>query len=67
MFLQRRREQPERMAALIIKSAVKEAFDDHSVAADFYEALDGEVTEFIDEATQRAEANDRKTVHPRDL
>lgn len=55
------------MAALIIKSAVKEAFDDHSVAADFYEALDGEVTEFIDEATQRAEANDRKTVHPRDL
>lgn len=55
------------MADLIVKSAVKEALDDHNVAADFYEALDDEVTELIDEAAQRAEANDRKTVQPRDL
>ena len=56
-----------RMADLIVKSAVKEALDDHNVAADFYEALDDEVTELIDEAAQRAEANDRKTVQPSDL
>lgn len=55
------------MADLIVKSAVKEALDDHNVAADFYEALDDEVTELIDEAAQRAEANDRKTVQPCDL
>ncbi|SDY33381.1 DUF1931 domain-containing protein [Halobellus clavatus] len=55
------------MADLIVKSAVKEALNDHNVAADFYEALDDEVTELIDEAAQRAEANDRKTVQPRDL
>ncbi|TKX37100.1 DUF1931 domain-containing protein [Halorubrum sp. CGM5_25_10-8B] len=55
------------MADLIVKSAVKEALDDHNVAADFYEALDDEVTELIDEAAQRAEANDRKTVQPSDL
>jgi histone H3/H4 len=55
------------MADLIVKSAVKEALNDHNVAVDFYEALDDEVTELIDEAAQRAEANDRKTVQPRDL
>jgi len=67
MFIQRTREQPECMADLIVKSAVKEALNDHNVAVDFYEALDDEVTELIDEAAQRAEANDRKTVQPRDL
>ncbi|NKE37314.1 DUF1931 domain-containing protein [Natronococcus sp. JC468] len=55
------------MADLIVKSAVKEALDDYNVAADFYEALDDEVTELLDEADQRAEANDRRTVQPRDL
>jgi histone H3/H4 len=55
------------MADLIVKSAVKEALNDHNVSADFYEALDDEVTDLIDEAAQRAEANDRKTVQPRDL
>lgn len=34
---------------------------------DFYEALDDEVAELLDDATGRAEANDRKTVQPRDL
>ncbi|ELY67233.1 hypothetical protein [Natronococcus jeotgali] len=55
------------MADLIVKAAVKEALDDYNVAADFYEALDDEVTELLDEADQRAEANDRRTVQPRDL
>ncbi|WP_048075943.1 hypothetical protein [Halorubrum sp. AJ67] len=55
------------MSDLIVKAAVKEALDDKNVAADFYDALDGEVEELISDAAARAEANDRKTVQPRDL
>lgn len=55
------------MTDLIVKLAVKEALDEHNVATDFYEALDDEATELLNEAAQRAEANDRKTVQPRDL
>lgn len=55
------------MANLIVKSAVKNAADDANVAADFYDALDAEVAELIEDAARRAEANDRKTVQPRDL
>jgi len=67
MLIQRTGEQPLRMADLIVKSAVKEALDDHNVSADFYEALDDEVTDLLEDAARRAEANDRKTVQPRDL
>jgi len=56
-----------RMADLIVKSAVKDALDDTNVSADFYEALNDEVAELLDDAARRAEANDRKTVQPRDL
>lgn len=55
------------MADLIVKSTVKESLDEMNVAADFYEALDGEVTELLEDAVRRAEANDRKTVQARDL
>ena len=55
------------MANLIVKSAVKDALDDNNVSADFYGALDEEVAELLDDAARRAEANDRKTVQPRDL
>jgi histone H3/H4 len=55
------------MADLIFKSAVKDALDDNNVSADFYEVLDDEVAELLDDAARRAEANDRKTVQPRDL
>lgn len=55
------------MSDLIVKAAVKEAFDDNNVASDFYEALNEEVVELLDDAERRAEANDRKTVQPRDL
>ena len=51
------------MADLIVKAAVKEALD----ASDFYDALDDEVDELLEDAARRAEANDRKTVQPRDL
>jgi len=55
------------MTDLIVKSAVKDAVEGHPVAADFYEALNDEVDELLSEAAERAEANDRKTVDPRDL
>jgi len=55
------------MVDLIVKSAVKDALNDNNVSADFYEALDDEVAELLDDAAQRAAANDRKTVQPRDL
>ena len=55
------------MADLIVKAAVKEALSDKNVAADFYDALDAEVKELLEDAARRAEDNDRKTVQPRDL
>jgi histone H3/H4 len=55
------------MADLIVQSGVKEALDGMNVATDFYDALDEEVAELLEDAARRAEANDRKTVQPRDL
>ena len=55
------------MANLIVQSAVKEALDENNVSADFYDALDDEVAEILEDAARRADANDRKTVQPRDL
>lgn len=55
------------MADLIVKAAVKDALDDNNVASDFYDALNEEVEELVEDAAERADANDRKTVQPRDL
>ena len=55
------------MSDLIVKAAVKEALDENHVSGDFYDALDEEVEEILSDAAARADANDRKTVQPRDL
>jgi len=55
------------MADIVVKNSVKEALENVNVSRDFYEALDEEVSELLDDAARRAEANDRKTVQPRDL
>ncbi|GCF13827.1 MULTISPECIES: DUF1931 domain-containing protein [Haloarcula] len=55
------------MADLIVKAAVKEELSDMNVASDFYDALDEEVEELLQDAARRADENDRKTVQPRDL
>ncbi|MFY4814993.1 DUF1931 domain-containing protein [Haloarcula sp. AONF1] len=55
------------MSDFIVKAAVKEALSDNNVSADFYDALNEEVAELLDDAAKRAESNDRKTVQPRDL
>lgn len=55
------------MADLIVKAAIKEQLDQMNVSSDFYDALDTEVSELLDDAARRADENDRKTVQPRDL
>ncbi|WP_459190860.1 DUF1931 domain-containing protein [Halosimplex sp. J119] len=55
------------MSDLIVKAAVKDALADNNVSADFYDTLNEEVAELLDDASERAESNDRKTVQPRDL
>ena len=55
------------MTDLIVNSSVRDALEGHPVAADFYEALDDEVAELLEDAARRAEANDRQTVMPQDL
>lgn len=52
--------------ALIIKVRVK---DDSGMneAAGFYDALDEEVAELLQNATRRTQANSRKTVYARDV
>lgn len=55
------------MTDLIVKAAVKEALAEKNVSSDFYDALNGEVENILADASRRAEANDRKTVQPRDL
>ncbi|PSQ22241.1 DUF1931 domain-containing protein [Halobacteriales archaeon QS_8_65_32] len=55
------------MANLIVKAAVKDQLDSMNVSSDFYDALDDEVDQLLENAARRAEENDRKTVQPRDL
>ena len=55
------------MADLVVKSAVKEQLEGKNVSADFHDALSDEVAEVLDAAARRAEANERRTVQPRDL
>jgi len=54
------------MADMIVKAAVKEETD-LNVSADFYDALNGEVEELLEDAARRAEANNRKTLQLQDL
>lgn len=55
------------MSGLIVKAAVKDALLEQNVSTDFYDALNEEVADLLEDAARRAEANDRKTVQPRDL
>jgi histone H3/H4 len=55
------------MTELIVKSNVRDAFDDHQVSADLFDALDEEVESLLEEAARRASENDRRTVRPADL
>jgi len=52
---------------VVVRSKIKELAEGMNVASDFAEALNDEVTELIKKACERAKANKRSTVQPRDL
>ncbi|MBS3090135.1 DUF1931 domain-containing protein [Candidatus Pacearchaeota archaeon] len=52
---------------LIIKSKIKSAVPDLSVAGDVPEALNNKVIKILEEAAMRAKLNGRRTLQARDL
>lgn len=55
------------MIELIIKSKIKSAVPELSVSGDVAEALNKKVLELLEQASQRAKANGRRTLQARDL
>lgn len=56
------------MATKIInKTQVRETSGDFRVSSDFYDALNAQVYDLVDQAKQRAEQNGRSTLMPHDL
>lgn len=55
------------MVDLIVKSKIKAAVPDLSVAGDVPEELNKKVLKLLDEASQRAKLNGRRTLQARDL
>lgn len=55
------------MANLIIKSNIKEAVPEMSVAAEVADALNKKVEQILKDAEERAKANGRRTLQARDL
>jgi len=52
---------------LVVKAKIRDYAGDNNVAGDFAEALSAKVEGLVRAATNRAEANGRKTVQARDL
>lgn len=52
---------------LIIKSKIKSAVPDMSVASEVADALNKKVKDILDQARERAKANGRRTLQARDL
>lgn len=55
------------MVELIIKSKIKSAVPELSVAAEVAEALNKKVLKILEDASLRAKANGRRTLQARDL
>lgn len=55
--------------AMVVKSAVMELVHkkDMRMASDTFDALDSKVSEMVNAAMKRADANGRKTIMPQDL
>ncbi len=60
-------ETKEKEIELIVKSKVKEAVPELSVAAEVIPALNEKVKKLLLEASERAKANGRRTLQARDL
>ena len=55
------------MTDLIIKSKIKSAVPDLSVSGDVPDALNKKVLKLLEDASQRAKLNGRRTLQARDL
>lgn len=53
--------------SIVVKAKIKEVAENFNVAGDFSDALDKVVSELVKKATERAEANGRRTVMAKDL
>jgi histone H3/H4 len=52
---------------LVIRSKLKDAVKGLNISGDFADALDHRVRELINQAVERAKANNRKTVMGKDI
>ena len=52
---------------LVVRSKIKDTAKGMNVAGDFADALSEEVSRLIKRACERAKANKRSTIQPRDL
>ena len=52
---------------IIVRSRIKELAGDFNVSGDFADALDKKAEQLIKEACERARANNRRTIMPKDL
>ncbi|MEK6854805.1 MAG: DUF1931 domain-containing protein [Nanoarchaeota archaeon] len=55
------------MTDIIIKSKIRSAVKDLNVSGDVPEALNKKVLKLLEDASQRAKANGRRTLQARDL
>ena len=53
--------------SLVVKSNIKNAAPGYNVSGDFADALEKYVETAVKKAVERAEANGRKTIMPKDL
>lgn len=54
-------------SGVIVKSKIKEIAQGMNVSGDFADALDKEAEKIIQRAMERAKANKRNTIQPRDI
>ena len=52
---------------LVVRSKIKDVAEGMNVSGDFADALSNEVNALIKKAVERAKANKRSTIQPRDL
>ena len=52
---------------LVVRSKIKDVAKDMNVSGDFADALSEKVEQLIKQACERATANKRSTIQPRDL
>jgi len=55
------------MVELIVKSKIKSAVPELSVSGDVPEALNKKILKLLEDASQRAKANGRRTLQAKDL